>query len=340
MSGLSIRLSRSIIATTFVNIIFLVLSSFVAPILAQTTTSATATRAATRSTTSTIPPYSVLPFFLPDSEPHYLVASVVHKTTIITTTIVSLKTTVTSISTQTLSFDNPDPEDEITLQIDCPTASTPENEACRSAKIYPAFVTGRRVAGGSAGGIAQSQVWKGETTYLVGDDATTTWSCWQGMSMRTAAPAPTEAAAVAPLAAVDRGGGMVPYAQCVSTIVQDQGSYVRFVTRRYDECYFYRHMVPLVVVGDDGRPDDGIGEAGRLNNGWDSRLAGLRCDVQGAERTMWAGSVKTQVAAVTGTSVAATSGGAASMNGQFLRSIGWMVFIWPLAVALMGSWIH
>ncbi|KAK3986936.1 hypothetical protein QBC44DRAFT_211625, partial [Cladorrhinum sp. PSN332] len=168
---------------------------------------------------------------------------------------------------------------ELTLQIDCPTASSPQNDACRSASIYPAQVTQKILL--SPGGGSE---WKGVTSYLVGDDSTTTWTCWQGVTVK-------------PELMINE---MVPYAQCVSTIIKSGGSDIRYATNRYDECYLYRHMLPLVVTAGEG---DVTGEwakqmmtagvasdAGKMNAGWESKMKQLGCDVEGT-RTMWVGSV-------------------------------------------------
>ncbi|KAK4206294.1 hypothetical protein QBC37DRAFT_435152 [Rhypophila decipiens] len=366
----STRLSRCIKSITIVNIVFLLamfLSIFPAYGAATTTTTSGATR--TARPTATSKGYYILPFFLPDSEPLSLVASVIHKTTIITTTIIRPTTTITSLSVKALTTSRPNansngnsPEDEedITLKINCPSALTPENEACRSARIYPAIVTGRRILG-SIDELAHTHVWKGETTCLVGDDTTTTWTCWQGMSLRTAVPTitptpilPTEIldpeitpfpSPAAPLGGNDVGS-VVPYAQCVSTIVENQGSQIRFLTRRYDECYFYRHMVPVIVeVGDGILNETGEEEAEKMNAGWDSKLARLGCDVENASRTLWAGTVTEVAGVATGTGEPAgdvkSSGGAGRFHGvSFMMSNGSMGTLWALVATLAGSWIH
>ncbi|KAM7213628.1 hypothetical protein V8F06_011014 [Rhypophila decipiens] len=369
----STRLSRCIKSFTIVNIIFLLgtfLSIFPAYGVATTTTTSGATR--TARPTATSKPYYVLPFFLPDSEPLSLVASVIHKTTIITTTIIRPTTTITSLSVSTLTRDSAnsnsnsqdglsgtitEDEEEITIKINCPSALTPENEACRAARIYPAIVTGRRILG-SIDELANTHVWKGETTYLVGDDTTTTWTCWQGMSLRTAVPTMTPTPVLpteilnpeitpfpSPAVPLNDIGSVVPYAQCVSTIVENQGSQIRFLTRRYDECYFYRHMVPVIVgVGDGIFNERGEEEAERMNAGWDSKLSRLGCDTGDTSRTLWAGTVTEIAAVATGTGEPAggvRSSGAGRFHGaSFILSHGSMGILWPLVVTLAGSWIH
>jgi hypothetical protein len=85
----------------------------------------------------------VLTFFLPDSEPLSLDASI--------------------ISVYRPS-NSPREKPVTTLQLDCPTAPpSPANDACRAAGIYPAQVYH-----------TQGSVWGGTTTYAA-DDSTTTW---------------------------------------------------------------------------------------------------------------------------------------------------------------------
>jgi len=159
--------------------------------------------------------------------------------------------------------------------------------------------------------VAQTHVWKGETTYLVGDDATMTWMCWQGMSMRTAVPTATSPANFGEIVG---GTMMVPYAQCVSTIVQNQGSSVRVATKRYNKCYFYRHMIPLVVQMGETTWKGGSEETEEMDAVWESKLSRMGCDSDGASRTMWAGGVNPNIAAVgTGPSFGASNG---STNGS------------------------
>ncbi|KAM7185484.1 hypothetical protein V8F33_012371 [Rhypophila sp. PSN 637] len=368
----SARLSRCK-SVTIVNIVFLfgvVLSLFPHSISANTTTTSSSSR--TSRPTATSKPYYILPFFLPDSEPLSLVASVIHRTTIITTTIIRPTTTITSLTVSTLTSDRANSnsnnqdgqsgnineyEEEITVKINCPSAQTPENEACRSARIYPAIVTGRRILG-SIDELAHTHVWKGETTYLVGDDTTTTWTCWQGMSLRTAIPTLTPTPVLpteilnpeitpfpSPAEPLNDVGGVVPYAQCVSTIVENQGSRIRFLTRQYDECYFYRHMVSIVVgVGDGILNERGDEEAEKMNSGWESKLLRLGCDTGDASRTLWAGTVTEVAAVATGTGGPAgdiKSGGAGRFHGvSFMMSYGSMSMLWAVAVASVGSWIH
>lgn len=144
------------------------------------------------------------------------------------------------------------------------------------------------------------------------------------------------------------GGGiglLVPYAQCVSTIVQEQGSYIRFVTRRYDECYFYRHMAPLVVYNEEGKVENSgeeeAQEAGNMNKGWESKLSRLGCNMEGASRTMWSGSVKTgATTGATATNSPATNGSPGTFSaGRGLMS-GWTMLLWRCIVSLGGTWIH
>jgi hypothetical protein len=92
----------------------------------------------------------VITFFLPDSEPRSLEASVV------------------AVNTQV----NPQATYETgrvtTLVVDCPKADSPDNAACRSIGIYPAQVYH-----------TQGSVWGGTTTFLA-DNSTTSWRCELG----------------------------------------------------------------------------------------------------------------------------------------------------------------
>ncbi|KAK4170156.1 hypothetical protein QBC43DRAFT_348597 [Cladorrhinum sp. PSN259] len=308
------------------------------PILAATTTSSS-----TRSASFSQPQPSngsggtplLLPFFLPDSEPLSLVASIVvvvkQTTTTTTTTTTTIKSPIQNTSlasksasskhtstsktsyttTKTLpSITSPPSPSDLTLQIDCPTGPSPENDACRSASIYPALVT-QRILNQGAGA-----EWRGVTSYLVGDDSTTTWTCWQGMTLKP------EVAA----------NEMVPYAQCVSTIVKSEGSSIKYTTQSYDECYLYGHMLPLVVTagqedvtGEWAKQMTAGGDVNKMNSGWESKMKRLGCDMDGT-RTMWAGSVKTKALA------AATATGVVDGNVQSNDSITNSPRIWNGAV--------
>ncbi|KAK4182807.1 hypothetical protein QBC35DRAFT_395231 [Podospora australis] len=83
-------------------------------------------------------------FFLPDSEPLSLDASVVE-----------VRTAFQTIPDATVE----------TFQVSCPTAISPDNDACRAAGIYPAEVYH-----------THGTIWGGTTTYSV-DDSTTAWEC-------------------------------------------------------------------------------------------------------------------------------------------------------------------
>lgn len=85
----------------------------------------------------------LLTFFLPDSEPTSLDASVI---------------AVNTAGTDPVT----------TMQLAWPTAASPENDACRAAGIYPAQVYH-----------TQGSVFGGTTTYSA-DDSTTTWRCELG----------------------------------------------------------------------------------------------------------------------------------------------------------------
>ena len=133
---------------------------------------------------------------------------------------------------------------------------------------------------------------------------------------------------------------MVPYARCVSTIVESGGGLVRFTTRRYDECYFWRHMVPIVVDLDSGGGVlAGMGGGGgggadveEMNAGWERELRRLGCEM-GGSRTMWAGTVRTQVAVVTAVGTGSVESTGRGLGGLSRRAVavmgvvgvGWLV---------------
>lgn len=96
------------------------------------------------------PPTGLLTFFLPDSAPSSLVASIVQVTY------------VTTVSNSTSG------EWVTSLVLDCPPTTKPVKDECRAAGIYPASVYHTR-----------GSVWGGTTT-LVADDSTTTWRCELG----------------------------------------------------------------------------------------------------------------------------------------------------------------
>lgn len=96
------------------------------------------------------PATGLLTFFLPDSAPSSLVASIVQVTY------------VTTVSNSTLG------EWVTSLVLDCPPTTKPVKDECRAAGIYPASVYHTR-----------GSVWGGTTT-LAADDSTTTWRCELG----------------------------------------------------------------------------------------------------------------------------------------------------------------
>jgi hypothetical protein len=127
--------------------------------------------------------------FLPDSEPLSLEASAI-----------AVNTVGSAPNVDTIT----------TLEVACPTAASPENDACRSAGIYPAQVYH-----------TQGSVWGGTTTYSA-DDSTTTWVCSLGGSNP------------------DLSG------QCTKTIVG--GGSTRTETAEFGNCYVVAHQRPVVVT--------------------------------------------------------------------------------------------
>ncbi|KAK1835649.1 hypothetical protein QBC39DRAFT_340792 [Podospora conica] len=96
------------------------------------------------------PATGLMTFFLPDSAPSSLVASVVQ---------------VTYVTTVTNPKYPSDGEWVTSLVLDCPPGTKPGKDACRAANIYPASVYHTR-----------GSVWGGATTAQA-DDSTTTWRC-------------------------------------------------------------------------------------------------------------------------------------------------------------------
>ncbi|PKS11285.1 hypothetical protein jhhlp_003047 [Lomentospora prolificans] len=182
-------------------------------------------------------------FFLPDSEPTSLVASV---------------KSIGTVSGDVVT----------TLEVACPTPSSPENEACREAGIYPAEVYH-----------TQGSVWGGTTTYSI-DDSTTTWRCELGGGL---------------------GGKQGLDARCSKTI-ESSGS-TRTESTTYDNCYCIAHLLPMVVTanadllghyvpftpitGDDGSVT--VRDASWLNAQYSENIASSNCPA--SQTTMWAGAV-------------------------------------------------
>jgi hypothetical protein len=179
--------------------------------------------------------------FLPDSQPLSLEASVV---------------TVNSAGTKPVT----------TVVVDCPTAASPDNDACRSADIYPAQVYH-----------TQGSVWGGTTTYSA-DDSTTTWVC----TLQGSPP--------------DSGS-----AECTKTIVG--GGSTRTETEEYGACYVGAHQRPIVITAGVDKIQDAhyaTMDASELVSMGDSRRAEAGCPA--SETTMWAGTAASTTDAATGPS--------------------------------------
>ncbi len=203
-------------------------------------------------------------FFLPDSQPRSLEASAVAVNTIGTA---------------------PNTDIVTTLVLACPTAASPDNDACRAAGIYPAHVFH-----------TQGSVWGGTTTYPV-DDSTTTWLCKLG------------------------GGGSTLQGECVKTIVS--GGATRTETTQYDHCYVPAHQLAVVVTAGLDKVNRAAFltiDADEYVSIHDSLLAGYGCPT---DRTIWAGAAastsgtagSTGAAAVTKTSTT-TGAGSTSTGGS------------------------
>lgn len=189
--------------------------------------SSVVTRASAQST-------RVATFFLPDSEPLSLDASII---------------AVNTVNDDAVT----------TLELACPTAPSPENEACRSAGIYPAQAYH-----------TQGSIWGGTTTYAV-DDSTTTWKCELGSGS-------------------DDPPGVM--GRCDKTIVENAAT--RTESASYDECYVIAHQLPIVVTAgvDKINPAHYLTiDASAVNEGRSSRLAAAECPA--SQRAMWAGAIAT-----------------------------------------------
>ncbi|KAK4033556.1 hypothetical protein C8A01DRAFT_49901 [Parachaetomium inaequale] len=169
----------------------------------------------------------LLTLFLPDSEPLSLEASAVAVNTV-----------------------GRDPV--TTLEVACPTAASPENDACRSAGIYPAQIYH-----------TQGSVWGGTTTYAA-DDSTTTWVCSLG------------------------GSDPTLVGECTKTIVG--GGSTRTETAEYGNCYVAAHQRPIVVTAglEKITPAHFMTiDASKLVSLRSSQLAAAGCPA--SQTTIWAG---------------------------------------------------
>ncbi|KAK4245939.1 hypothetical protein C7999DRAFT_42548 [Corynascus novoguineensis] len=170
----------------------------------------------------------LLTLFLPDSEPLSLDASVVG---------------VSTAGTDPVT----------TLRVACPTGSSPENNACRTAGIYPAQVYHTR-----------GSVWGGTTTYSA-DDSTTTWICTLGGSHPTLS------------------------GDCTKTIVASDST--RTMTATYGNCYVGAHQRPIVVTAGLEKIDSFITtiDASELVSIQQSLLSEDGCP--SSKTTIWEGAV-------------------------------------------------
>ncbi|KAK3994293.1 hypothetical protein QBC44DRAFT_217038, partial [Cladorrhinum sp. PSN332] len=148
---------------------------------------------------------SVITFFLPDSEPLSLDASVI-------SVVRATPTSPGGITPQPVTH----------LELACPTAPSPENDACRAASIYPAQVYH-----------TQGSVWGGTTTYA---GATTSWECALG-SEPAREPEP-----------------FVLSAECKRRIISGSSKAaaaeeeVEEESFALDNCYVLAHRLPVVVT--------------------------------------------------------------------------------------------
>ena len=143
--------------------------------------------------------------FLPDSEPISLEASVIsHSVSNFAATIEVRPGTTMPVWAKRII---------LSLRADCPSAETPENDACRAAGIYPADIDH-----------TVPDRWGGTTTYAA-DNSTTTWGCRMG--------------------SVSAGGDDLT-ADCSKTI-ESAGS-LRTESTVYDNCYVLAHVRPVVMT--------------------------------------------------------------------------------------------
>ncbi|KAM0269456.1 hypothetical protein ACHAQH_009718 [Verticillium albo-atrum] len=183
---------------------------------------------------------SLMTFFIPDSEPRSLHASL-----------------------KTVRADPTDSHASVaTFEVSCPEDDTPENEACRSAGIYPAEVYH-----------TQGPIWGGTTTYSA-DDSTTTWECRLEGGLGS-----------------DEG----ILADCVKNITSGSSEWTESTS--FGNCYGIAHLLPMVVTAgaqllpkeyyltdrETGAPFD----AASLNARYGEELEKSGCPA--SETTMWVG---------------------------------------------------
>ncbi|KAK4220716.1 hypothetical protein QBC38DRAFT_525144 [Podospora fimiseda] len=164
---------------------------------------------------------SVITFFLPGSEPISLDASVI-----------------------SVGSDSPTAPGRITpqvvthIQLACPTARLPDNDACRAASVYPAQVYH-----------TQGSVWGGTTIHAA---ATTTWEC---ALMDTPGETP------------------ILSANCKRQVVSGTMTGKEEVFG-LGNCYVLAHRLPIVVTaGQEKIPSDQYMNAGVDQiNSWDEEL--------------------------------------------------------------------
>lgn len=180
---------------------------------------------------------AVFTFFLPDSEPKSLEASVIAVNTMVNPSATYESNPVT------------------TLLIDCPKADSPDNDACRSVRIYPAEVYH-----------TQGSVWGGATTHPA-DNSTTTWRCELGSPWATGG-----------LTSTRSGDG----AHCSKTIIASGGATQTEATA-FDPCYRAAHQLPIVITAGVEKLDPahvsmaGKWNASGLNSVHSSEMASMGC---------------------------------------------------------------
>ncbi|KAK4164090.1 hypothetical protein QBC43DRAFT_318697 [Cladorrhinum sp. PSN259] len=184
---------------------------------------------------------SILTFFLPDSEP------------------VSLDASIISIARATPTTPGAVTPPPVThLQLACPTASSPDNDACRAASIYPAQVYH-----------TQGSVWGGTTTHA---GATTSWECALGDQPGS--------------------GGQAYTAECKRQIISGTSTAAK-ETFGLGNCYVLAHRLPIVVTaGQDQLEGPEITEgADAINSYESSEISAAGCPT--TTRSIWEKDVTT-----------------------------------------------
>jgi hypothetical protein len=154
----------------------------------------------------------------------------------------SLEASVITVVSETISHQT---VPVYSYEVDCPTAKSPENDACRALSMYPAMAYH-----------TQGSVWGGAVTASA-QSATTTWRCALG----------------------DCSGCSGGHTGLCTKTITSGGSTVTETTE-IDKCYVHQHSVPLVVTaGLDKLGGLALGTVGvsDLLSHWDDQLSVMGC---------------------------------------------------------------